>query len=281
MVERGIKKFWFSQAAVNFSDDDEFLYWARKSGCVMVLIGIEAETIVGLEGVRKKLNLRRGTDSYEAMFKKAHRYGIGITASLLFGLETDRMEDLYARGKFLLKSRLDSYQCTILTPLPGTVLYDRLKEQGRILLDNYPEDWQHYHFMTGTVNTPNMTADEINSSMNQVWPYIYSKFNMRRKMFRTLWNTKRFTTAYWAYGTNHNYGRMTCEGLHLQGGITSWVYSSTWKNIMQWLYLKITDKIIWLMYQLYWYKIIREHYGYHDGHGILKSGREDTSMKKN
>jgi radical SAM superfamily enzyme YgiQ (UPF0313 family) len=273
MVKRGIKKYWFSQAAVNFTDDDEVLYWARKSGCVMVLIGIEAEITQGLEGIRKKLNLKRGISSYEAMFKKAHKYGIGITASLLFGLETDRKEDLYARGKFLLKSSLDSYQCTILTPLPGTILYDRLKEQNRILVNNYPGDWQHYHFMTGTINTPNMTVEEINSTMHQVWPYIYSKFNMRRKMFRTLWNTKRFTTAYWAYGTNHNYGRMVCEGIQLKGGLTSWVYSSTLKNILQWLYLRFTDKVIWLMYKLYWTSIIKEHYGYKDGYGILKRGK--------
>jgi hypothetical protein len=66
---------------------------------------------------------------------------------------------------------------------------------------------------------------------------------------------------------------MVCEGIQIKGGLTNWVYSSTWKNILQWLYLKFTDKVIWLMYKLYWTNIIKEHYGYKDGYGILKRSK--------
>ena len=211
MVERGIKKHWLSQATLNFADNDEMLFWARKSGCILIMMGVEAETSQALKDVRKHLNLKRGVESYEDIFRKIHKHGIGIMAFMIFGMESDRKEDLYARGEFIRKSTIDAYQCTILTPLPGTGLYERLEKQERIVFNNYPADWQHYHFMVGTVNTPNLTIPELESGMHEIWHNLYNKEAMRRKMFRTLWNTRSFTTAYWTYATNHNYGRMFLE----------------------------------------------------------------------
>ncbi|MCX6245557.1 MAG: radical SAM protein [Bacteroidetes bacterium] len=253
MVERGMKKHWLSQAALNFADNEEVLYWARKSGCTIILMGIEAENPEALKDVKKNLNLKRGTGSYETVIKKMHRHGIGILATLIFGMDSDRKEDFMARGEFINKSTLDAYQCTILTPLPGTTLFDRLKEQNRIVLNNYPDDWKHYHFIKATHVTPNMSQDEIESTMHEVWLNLYNKETMRRKMFRTLWNTKSFMTAYWAYASNHNYGRICLEGVP-----ESNVAGSGWKNFKHRLYLKFTDKVIWLIYQLVWTRMIRK-----------------------
>ena len=257
MVDRGIKKHWFSQATVNFADNEEVLYWARKSGCVIILLGVEAETPQALKDVRKHLNLKRGVDSYEKMFKRIHSHGIGILATMIFGMESDRKEDLYARGEFIKKSTIDSYQCTILTPLPGTALFNRLHGQNRIIMANYPADWQHYHFMVATVDTPDMSTAEIDSTMREIWINLYSKEAMRRKMFSTLWATKSFTTAYWAYATNHNYGRMLLEGAILKKpGDPSRGFS--WKNLKRVLYLKITNVVLWFIYQLFWNRMLRK-----------------------
>ncbi len=256
MVERGIKKRWLSQAAVNFADNEEVLHWASKSGCVIMMIGIEAETAQALKDVKKNLNLKRGVGSYDTVFKKMHRHGIGILAFMIFGMESDREDDLHARGEFIRYSSIDAYQCTILTPLPGTGLYDRLKAQNRIGLTNYPSDWQQYHFMAATINTPNMTIGEIDTTMQDIWTNLYDKVAMRRKMFRTLWNTKSFTTAYWAYATNHNYGRMLVDGIY-EPGLNNPVSASSVTNFKRILYLKCTDKIIWLIYQLVWTRMLK------------------------
>jgi radical SAM superfamily enzyme YgiQ (UPF0313 family) len=260
MVDRGIKKLWTSQASLNFADNEEVLYWARKSGCVMILMGIEAETALALKSVRKNLNLKRGVASYEEVFRKMHKHGIGVLATIIFGLESDKKEDLYARRDFLKKSSIDMFQCTILTPLPGTVLFDRMKEQNHIVLDNYPNDWQQYHFFISTVNTPNMQKEEIESSMHEIWMSIFNKEAMRRQMFRTLWNTKSLKTAYFAYAGNHNYGRMFLEDVfhtHPDGVDTNF----EWKNRPRSLYLKITDKVLWLFYQISWRHIVNHFKG--------------------
>jgi radical SAM superfamily enzyme YgiQ (UPF0313 family) len=255
MVERGIKKYWVSQAALNFADNDEVLYWARRSGCVIILMGIEAETPQALKDVRKSLNLKRGVDSYKKIFKKIHKRGIGILATMLFGMESDKKEDLYARGQFIKESAIDCYQCTILTPLPGTTLHERLKEKNMIVLNNYPSDWQYYHFWKSTIDTPNMNHAELESTMNEVYLRLYDKEEMRKKMFRTLWNTKSFMTAYWVYASNHNYGRVCLEGV--SDDPHNGHPGSSWKRIKRKLYLRFTDKVLWFIYQLVWSRIIR------------------------
>jgi radical SAM superfamily enzyme YgiQ (UPF0313 family) len=260
MIERGIRKVWYSQAAVNFADNEEVLYWARKSGCYMILMGIEAEKPEALKDVRKNLNLKRGVQSYHEIFKKVHKHGIGILASMIFGMESDRKEDLLARRDFILNSSIDTYQCTILTPLPGTVLFDRLKAENRIELNNYPADWQQYDGMMATMSTPNLDREELDETMREIWMSLYNKETMRRKMFRTLRNTRSFRTAYYSYATSHNYGRMFLERFFSSdpNGVTD---KFEWKNRKRSLYLKITDKIIWLFYQLAWNRMVKRFTG--------------------
>jgi len=253
MIERGMKKVWFTQAALNFADNDEVLYWARKSGCVGVLIGIEAESPSALKDVRKNLNLNRGVGSYHATFKKIHKHGIGVLASIIFGMDSDTKEDLYARRDFILNSSIDSYQCSILTPFPGTILYDRMKVQNRIVCTNYPHDWQQYDGTRSVINTQTMIPAEIEKTVHDIWVDLFNKETMRRKMFKTLWNTKSFTTAYWAYASNHNYARVCLEGVP-----DSRVSGSRWRKVRHRFYLKFTDKVIWLIYQLFWTKRIKK-----------------------
>jgi radical SAM superfamily enzyme YgiQ (UPF0313 family) len=258
MIERGIRKMWYSQAAVSFADNEEVLYWARKSGCFMILMGIEAEKTGALKDVKKNLNLSRGVQSYEEIFKRVHKHGIGILASMIFGMENDSKEDLLARRDFIRNSSIDTYQCTILTPLPGTVLFDRLKAGNRIELNNYPADWQQYDGMMSTVSTHQLQRKELDEIMREIWMSLYNKETMRRKMFRTLWNTRSFSTAYWTYATSHNYGRMFLERFFAidPNGVND---KLEWKNRKRSIYLKFTDKIIWLFYQIIWGKIAKRY----------------------
>jgi len=83
---------------------------------------------------------------------------------------------------------------------------------------------------------------------------------MRRKMFRTFWNTKSFRTAYWAYAANHNYGRMFLENIFETdpNGVDK---NFEWKNRKRPLYLWFTDKVIWLFYQLAWHRMVKRFTG--------------------
>ena len=256
MIERKLNKYWVCQATINFADNEEVLHWARRSGCTMIFVGVEAENVNALKDVRKNLNLKRGVKSYDITFKKAHKHGIGILAFMIFGMESDKKADLLARRDFVLKSSIDAYQCAIMTPLPGTVLFDRMKLQNRIVMNSYPSDWQQYDCQVATINTPNMDHAEIDTVMHEIWKSIYNKETMRRKMFRTLWNTRSFRTAYWAYAANHNYGRMFLERFFSTGpdGIN---VNFEWNNRKRSVYLKITNVLLLFIYRFSWNKIVK------------------------
>ncbi len=253
MVERKMNKLWLSQAALNFADNEDVLKWARKSGCIMILLGVEAEKVDALKDMKKNLNLKKGVDSYELIFRKVHKHGIGILASMIFALESDTLQDLFNRRDFIKNSSVDSYQVTILTPLPGTALYDRMKQNNRFVYDNYPNDWRLYDGTKSVLEMPHLTTSQISKSMEEIWLSLYSKEPVRKRLFRTLWRTRSFKTTYWSYGINHAYSRMCLEGIYN--------IDHDSKGKTRSLYLKITDKLVWLFYQLAWRGITKSFAG--------------------
>ena len=203
IIERGIKKDWFCQASLNFADDEEVLKYASKSGCRMVVLGLEAENISALKDANKNLNLKMGINSYKQAFRKINKYGIAVIGAFIYGFDSDTSEILDARTNYVTSSGIDVIQATLLTPLPGTRLFDRLLKENRLLYKNFPSDWQRFD-MTEVVFQPNlMKPEELTLSMNKS----DAKFgkSILRKFFRTLFATKSIITAVWALITNLNY----------------------------------------------------------------------------
>jgi radical SAM superfamily enzyme YgiQ (UPF0313 family) len=211
MVDRGIKIDWTGQVSLNFADNEEVLKWAARSGCRMVLIGIESEKTEQLKETGKKLNLNMGVDAYAEVFRKIHRYGISILGAFIFGMDTDSKQALYDRSNYILKSSVDAWQTTILTPLPGTGLYNRMKSENRILFTNYPEDWSRYDFSEPVIVPGLMTNSELADSMRDIWTKLYNRKTVRKQFRRSLWNLRNLKFAMWGYISNYNYYCLTFE----------------------------------------------------------------------
>ena len=94
MIERKLDKYWYSQASMNVADNPELLKLAAKSGCKMLLLGIETEKPEDLENMNKKLNLKIGVKNYSSIFRRIHRNGIAILGAFIFGMDSDTVEDL-------------------------------------------------------------------------------------------------------------------------------------------------------------------------------------------
>lgn len=213
MVEAGIRKDWISQASLNLAENPDVLKWAARSGCKMIFVGVETEQPEGLEESNKKINLRIGVNAYEEVFKKVHRYGISVIAGFMFGWDTDTPKRIHQRVKYIRKSNADSIQSTFVTPLPGTRLFDKLRQEGRFIHENFPDDWQRFDYGDMVFRPALMTREEFLTEMNIALNRIYDPALLRRKFFKSWWNLKSFTTAYWSYMSNWNYRNM-----HIQDG---------------------------------------------------------------
>jgi radical SAM superfamily enzyme YgiQ (UPF0313 family) len=205
MAERGIKKDWFCQASMNFADNEEVLKHAAKSGCRMVFLGVEAENTDALEEVNKKLNVRMGVDAYEEVFRRINRHGIAVLGAFIYGMDGDTREALRRRTDYILKSGVDVMQTTHLTPLPGTRLFSKLRDEGRLLFTSFPADWDHYDMTEVAFKPLLMEPQELADVMQESVRRLYRRRSIWRKFAKTWRATRSLTTAMWAYSSNINY----------------------------------------------------------------------------
>jgi radical SAM superfamily enzyme YgiQ (UPF0313 family) len=212
MVKRKLDKWWFCQASLNFADDDEVLYWAGRAGCKMVFLGLEAEEVDALAEVNKRLNLRRGVESYERAFRRIHRAGIAVLGAFIFGMDGDTPEKLRHRAEYMVRSGVDVMQKTFLTPLPGTRLFDQLQDEGRLLYTDFPRDWERYD-MGEVVHRPlGLTPGALVQVMGQSGRRMYAWPVLACKALRTLWETRDPMAAMFAWQSNVNYRTVSGVG---------------------------------------------------------------------
>ena len=205
MVERGIKKNWFCQASINVADDPEVLEWASRAGCRMIFLGIEAEDGDALEAVNKRLNFKRGADSYAKVFQRIHAAGIAVLGAFVFGMDSDTPEKLRRRADYIIASDVDVMQTTAITPLPGTQLYTRMACEGRLLYQDFPQDWDRYNLTEVVFEPRQMDANEMTEVMRECLDRIYDMRVLKQKAKRTLALTARWDTTEFAWEANLSY----------------------------------------------------------------------------
>lgn len=204
MRERGLNKRWIAQVGIDFANSPEVMKWARKAGCLAVLLGFESVNEESLRSMRKVRNLRVGAGNYKNVIKRVHDHGIGIHGSFILGCDGDT-KDIFPRTiEFILDSKIDSSSFTIMTPFPGTRLYRRLNSEGRILRTNYPQDWEHYDAAEAVFKPEHMSPDELEEGTYQIYMSTTSRMTSLRRALNSLILTRNMPLAVLAYSVNHS-----------------------------------------------------------------------------
>ncbi len=132
LVGEGIR--WFTETDISVADDPELLALLKASGCAELLIGLESPTPAGVDGIELRRNWKRHRfDGYRAAIERIESRGIAVNGCFVLGLDGDGPEVFDAVAEFVRQSGLFDVQITVLTPFPGTPLYDRLRAEGRLL----------------------------------------------------------------------------------------------------------------------------------------------------
>ena len=154
---------WMSQASVNAAYSDDLLALAKKSGCKALFVGFETVSEAALAEVGKSQNK---VEFYYDAVRRFHRNGIFIHGAFMFGMDEHDKDIFRSTVDFVIKSRLDSVQFSILTPLPGTQLADSLESQGRI----FDRDWSNYDCGHVVFHPKQMSPAELDSGF--AWAYV-------------------------------------------------------------------------------------------------------------
>jgi radical SAM superfamily enzyme YgiQ (UPF0313 family) len=130
---------WFTETDVSVADDPQLLQLMQRAGCRQVLIGLESPEPRSLEGVEVRSNFkaRRWSSNRDAV-REIQSHGITVNGCFILGLDGHTPEIFEHVLAYAQEIPLYDVQITVLTPFPGTPLYDRLLREGRIL---HPGRW--------------------------------------------------------------------------------------------------------------------------------------------
>ena len=175
---------WFTEADVRVAEDGELLGLMRDSGCQQVLIGLESPRRTSLDGVELKNNWKaRQQDYYKAAIEKIQSYGITVNGCFILGLDGDMPEVFDDVLSFVRESELYEVQVTFMTAFPGTPLYHRLKQEGRIIRD---KAWELCTLFDINFTPKNMSVAELQRGFLKLVKQLYSseETSERRRNFR-------------------------------------------------------------------------------------------------
>lgn len=189
MIRANLGKKWIAQATINMADDEELLRLAAKAGCAGIFVGFEATSAEGLAEVRKKFNIQKGRD-FRASVARIQRHGMLVMGSFIIGLDVDDA----GIGKRIAETAdnygVDNINVLFLTPLPGTLLWTQMESEGRIVADNFPEDWQYYTLTFPVGRYKHLSRADSLSEMDSCNRYFYSPKRIIGRFARSI-RTKR------------------------------------------------------------------------------------------
>lgn len=175
---------WFTEADIRVAEDDELLGLMRDSGCQQVLVGLESPRRASLNRLELKNNWKAARlDSYKAAIAKIQSYGITVNGCFILGLDADTPEVFDDVFEFVRESGLYEVQVTFLTAFPGTPLYRRLRQEGRILRENA---WELCTLFDINYQPANMSVDELQNGFLDLVKRLYAvdETNERRTQFK-------------------------------------------------------------------------------------------------
>jgi radical SAM superfamily enzyme YgiQ (UPF0313 family) len=174
-----LKKHWASQSTLAIADDPEFVRLAAASGCIGLFVGLETFSEKNLTSVGKSCH--RVAD-YRKSIQCFHDNGIAVEAGIVFGFDGDGPDVFESTLKVLDRLGVDAIQVSILTPLPGTPAYEKMRRRITV------RDWSKYDFHHPVFTPSNMTPDQLQAGHDWATHQFYRP---RRILWRMLRHLKR------------------------------------------------------------------------------------------
>jgi radical SAM superfamily enzyme YgiQ (UPF0313 family) len=169
---------WLGQASLSVARDDEILKLMSETRCLGLLVGMESLSKETLEECGKRIN---NPTEYESAVAKLHRYGIGVKAAFMLGFDNDTVSTFVQLEEFILNSSFDSIYFSILTPYPGTRLFQQMEKEGRLI----HKEWEKYDTTHVVFRPKNMTAQQLQQWYNRIYKRAFSVRSIAARLFRS------------------------------------------------------------------------------------------------
>jgi radical SAM superfamily enzyme YgiQ (UPF0313 family) len=170
---------WFTETDISVADDPELLELMAKSRCRQVLIGLESPDQSALAGIELRSDFKyRSANDYISAVRRIQNAGITVNGCFILGLDRQTPDMFQQIYDFAMEAPLYDVQITVLTPFPGTPLYERLLCEGRIL---EPKRWDLCTLFDVNYQPLSMSVDDLRNGLYWLAERLYSTENLRKR----------------------------------------------------------------------------------------------------
>jgi radical SAM superfamily enzyme YgiQ (UPF0313 family) len=164
-----LKRRWAGQASLHGMHDSTTLQLMADAGCQAVFVGFESVSRDSLLACGKRQN---DPAHYLDTVRRLHDHGIAVWGAFVFGFDEDTPDVFEATVEFARKAGILMASFSVLTPYPGTPLFIRLKDEGRL----FDERWWLREWRDGYpfFHPKHMSADQLFEGWQNAWKWFYS-----------------------------------------------------------------------------------------------------------
>lgn len=158
--------------------DDDLLQSAADAGCIRWFVGIESISQETIDSMKKGTNKVK---DYTTAVRKIQEHGMMVTGLFMFGFDTDTPDVFDKTLQAACQWDLDSASFTILTPYPGTRIYNEIEPQGRILT----KDWTKYDVLHVVYQPKQLSKTELVNGIQRTTSRFHSIPNAMYRIINT------------------------------------------------------------------------------------------------
>ena len=155
---RGMGRLWQAAGTVQSVLRPRLLEKAVACGLRSLFVGFETLSPENLREQRKQQNLGR---DYGAAIRRLHDLGVMVNGSFVFGMDDDDDGVFERTVEWAVGQGIETATFHILTPYPGTALYERMLKAGRML----HTDWDLYDTRHAVYRPARMTPEKLGARL--------------------------------------------------------------------------------------------------------------------
>lgn len=163
---------WFTETDASVAEDIGLCDMIAESGCRQLLIGFESPRESDLSGIdpvgwKQKIapQARRVVDTLQSR-------SVSVNGCFILGLDNHTPDVFPMIRDFVKSSGLAEVQLTVMTPFPGSGLYERLRREGRLLAETF---WERCTLFDVNYRPARMTVEELEGGLRWLFTELYSR----------------------------------------------------------------------------------------------------------
>jgi anaerobic magnesium-protoporphyrin IX monomethyl ester cyclase len=185
MIEEDLVVPWSAQMRIDVTRDPELLDLMRRTNCLIVYLGLESVHQETLD----RFDKRQTVDEIVRALRTFREYGIKTHGMFVLGADTDDRQTVRDTVDFCMRNHVDTVQLNILTPLPGTPVFDELDAQGRIFEKRWHlYDAHHVVFMPRQMTPYELQLETLRGFMRfyslRQWLKYFFTFRFTKLLFQ-------------------------------------------------------------------------------------------------